>query len=93
MVVDGQPGPTAVDEEEDLDVVDYEGEWYGGQDSAPGRSITVLRVGADGTIADAAGSTSGKREREKKDSAAKGFGADWSDAGRVGTGKRRKWRV
>ena len=83
-------------EEEDTDVVDYEGEWYGGQEptGTGTRSVVVLRIAADGTIVSDAAGQRGQGHGAAVESAQQSFGSEWSDAGRVGsTAKRRKWRV
>lgn len=92
---DQQEGGATADNDND-DVVDYEGEWYGGR-GGPGvkRSVLVMRVGEEGKV-DLEGWGSGNgREEEGRDGMAFMKSAEgWSDAGRVGgAGKRRKWRV
>lgn len=81
-------------QEEDTDVVDYEGEWYGGQEPTRGdRQVVVLRYAPDGTAVDSDDRLAAQVQAAQA-AAKKSFGAEWSDAGRVGsTAKRRKWRV
>lgn len=95
---------TAARPEDEADVVDYEGEWYGSSSSSVGnaqgkRSVMRMRVGSGtGVGGEGAVELEGAwgMEKEGNGSGGKGFmqSSEWSDAGRVGgAGKRRRWRV
>ncbi|ORY52718.1 hypothetical protein BCR35DRAFT_327205 [Leucosporidium creatinivorum] len=83
--------------QEDDDVVDYEGEWYGGRGGPIGagvkRSVLMMRVGEEGKV-DLEGWERGEEGERDGMGFMKSKDHEWSDAGRVGgAGKRRKWRV
>lgn len=86
----------ATAENDNDDVVDYEGEWYGGRGaSGVKRSVLMMRVGEEGRVdLEGWGNGNGREEEGKAGMAFMRSAEGWSDAGRVGgAGKRRKWRV